>query len=135
MPQSKEQLFNDFVQFVTQHGLGVIHIRDPRQDVPPECGFIRARLPGEAIFTSVGIVKFRTREEAVTACETFAEHSEVPLEWQMNFPRADPKTFSSPTFSEAHALAQSRWLRWKRALRACWPSWSRHIAGPDRATT
>ena len=60
MPQSKEQLFNDVVQFVTQYGLGVIHTRDPRQDVPPECGCIRVRLPGEAIFTSVGIVQFRT---------------------------------------------------------------------------
>jgi hypothetical protein len=135
MSQSKEQLFNDFVQLVTQHGQGVGYTRDPHRDVPPECGFIRVRLPGERIFTSVGIVKFRTREEGVTACEAFAEHSEAPLEWQMNFPRASPLTFSSPTFAEAHALAQSRWLRWKRALRAWWPSGSRHVAGPDRATT
>jgi hypothetical protein len=134
MPQSKEQLFNDFVQFVTQHGWGVVHTRDPRQDVPPECGFIRVRLPGEASFTSVGIVKFRTRKEGVTACKTFAEYSEAPLEWQMNFPRASPQTFRSPTFAEAHAVAQSRWLRWKRALSAWWPSWSRHATGPDSAT-
>ncbi len=135
MPQSKEQLFNDFVQLVTQQGVGVVYIRDPRQDVPPMCGFIRVRLPGETLFTSVGIVTFRTREEGVTACEVFAERSEVPLEWQMNFPRASPQTFSSPTFAAAHALAQSRWLRWKRALRAWWPAWSHHIARPDRATT
>ena len=135
MPQSKEQLFNDFVQFVTQHGLGVTHIRDPRQDVPLECGFIRVRLPGEAIFTSVGIVQFRGREEGLAACKAFAERSAAPLEWQMNFPREYPKTFTSPTFAEAHALAQSRWLRWKRALRAWWPSGSRHVAAPDRATT
>ena len=135
MSQSKEQLFNDFVQLVTQHGQGVVYIRDPHRDVPPECGFIRVRLPGERIFTSVGIVKFRTREEGVTACEAFAAHSETPLEWQMNFPRASPQTFSSPTFAEAHAVAQSRWLRWQRALRAWWPPWSRHVAGPDRATT
>src|SRR5262249_22739272 len=135
MPQSKEQLFSAFVQFITQQGVGVIHIRDPRQDVPPECGFIRVRLPGEAIFTSVGIVQFHTGEAGVTACETFAERSEVPLQWQMNFPREYPKIFSSPTFTEAHTLAQSRWLRWKRALRAWWPAWSRHVAEPDRATT
>src|SRR5262245_47750891 len=135
MPQSKEQLFNDFVQFVTQHGLGLVHIRDPRQDVPPECGFIRVRLPGETLFTSVGIVEFRTREEGVRACEVFAERSEVPLEWQMNFPRASPQTFLSSTFTEAHALAQSRWLWWKRVLKAWWPSWSRHVAGSDRVTT
>ena len=135
MSQSKEQLFNDFVQLVTQHGQGVVYIRDPHRDVPPECGFIRVRLPGERIFTSVGIVKFRTRAEGVTACEAFAACSEVPLEWQMNFPRASPQTFSSPTFAEVHAVAQSRWLRWKRALSAWWPPWSRHAARPDRATT
>ena len=135
MSQSKEQLFNDFVQFVTQRDWGVVYIRDPHRDVPPECGFIRVRLPGEAIFTSVGIVQFRTREEGVTACETFTERSATPLEWQMNFPREYPKTFASPTFAEAHALAQSRWLRWKRALRAWWPSGSRPVVRPDRATT
>ena len=135
MPQSKEQLFNDFVQLVTQHCQGVVYIRDPHRDVPPECGFIRVRLPGEVIFTSVGIVKFRTREEAVAACEAFAAHNETPLEWQMNFPRASPQTFSSPMFAAAHALAQSRWLRWKRTLCAWLPAWSPHVARPDRATT
>ena len=135
MPQSKEQLFNDFVQFITQFNLGAIHMRDPRQDVPPECGFIRVRLPGEASFTSVGIVKFRTQQEGVQACKTFAEHHEAPLEWQMNFPRAYPQTFTSPTFAEAHALAQSRWLRWKRALQAWWPAGARQVARPDGATT
>ena len=135
MPQSKEQLFNDFVNFVTQHGWGVVYTRDPRQDVPSDCGFIRVRLPGEVMFTSIGTMKFRTREEGMTACQAFAEHSETPLEWQMNFPRTAPQTFSSPTFAEAHALAQSRWYRWKRALGAWWPSGSRHNARPDRATT
>ena len=135
MPQSKEQLFNDFIQFVTQHGWGVVYARDPRQDVPPDCGFIRVRLPGEAMFTSVGIVKFRLREEGVAVCQTFAERSETPLEWQMNFPRTAPQTFSSPTFAEAHALAQSRWCRWKRALGAWWPAGARHSAKPDGATT
>ena len=135
MPQSKEQLFNDFIQFVTQHGWGAVYTRDPRQDVPPDCGFIRVRLPGEVMFTSIGTMKFRTREEGMTACQAFAEHSEMPLEWQMNFPRTAPQTFSSPTFAEAHALAQSRWCRWKRALGAWWPSGSRHGARPDGATT
>jgi hypothetical protein len=51
MPQSKEQVFNDFVQFVTQHGWGVVYTRDPRQDVPSDCGFIRVRLPGEAVIS------------------------------------------------------------------------------------
>jgi hypothetical protein len=135
MPQSKEQLFNDFLQFVTQRGWGVVYTRDPRQDVPSDCGFIRVRLPGEAMFTSVGIVKFRLQEEGMAACKVFAESGETPLEWQMNFPRTLPQTFSSPTFAAAHALAQSRWWRWKRALGAWWPSGSRHIARPDRVTT
>jgi hypothetical protein len=135
MPQSKEQLFNTFVEFVTQRGLGVVYTRDPRQDVPPDCGFIRVRLPGEVMFTSVGMVKFRLQEEGMATCKTFAEHSETPLEWQMNFPRLPPQTFSSPTFAEEHAIAQSRWCRWKRALRAWWPSGFRHAARPDRATT
>jgi hypothetical protein len=135
MSQGKEQLFNDFVQFVTQHGWGVVYARDPRQEVPPDCGFIRARLPGDVMCTSLGIVKFRTREEGVAACQAFAEGSETPLEWQMNFPRTPPQTFSSPAFAEAHALAQSRWCRWKRALRAWWPAGARDGARPDRATT
>jgi hypothetical protein len=135
MPQSKAQLFNDFVQFVTQHGWGVVYARDPRQDVPPDCGFIRVRLAGEVMFTSVGIVKFRTREEGVAACQTFAERNGTPLEWQMNFPRTSSQTFSSPTFAEEHAIAQSRWCQWKRALRAWWPLGSRHGARPDRAPT
>ncbi len=135
MPQSKEQLFNAFVQFVTQRGWGVVHTRDPHQDMPPDCGFIRVRLPGEVMFTSVGLVRFRTREEGVTACQAFADRSETPLEWQMNFPRMPPQTFASPTFAEEHALAQSRWCRWKRALGAWWPSGARHSAKPDRATT
>jgi len=42
MPQSKEQLFNGFIQFVTQHGWGVVYTRDPRQEVPSDCGFMRA---------------------------------------------------------------------------------------------
>ena len=135
MPQGKEQLFNDFVQFVTQHGWGVVSHATRAREVPPDCGFIRVRLPGEVMFTSVGIVKFRTQEEGVAACQAFAERSETPLEWQMNFPRIPPQTFSSPTFAEEHTLAQSRWCRWKRTLGAWWPSGSRHGAGPDRATT
>jgi hypothetical protein len=134
MPQNKEQLFNDFLQFVTQHGWGVVYTRDPRQDVPSDCGFIRMRLPGETMFSSAGIVKFRTREEGVAACQAFTERSETPLEWQMNFPRTPPQTFSSPTFAEVHGLAQSRWCRWKRALGAWWPSGSRHDASSDRVT-
>jgi hypothetical protein len=90
MPQSKEQLFNDFVQCLTQRGWGVVYTRDPRQDVPPDGGFIRMRLPGEVLFSSVGIVRFRTPEEGVEACRVFAERSETPLEWQMNFPRMPP---------------------------------------------
>lgn len=67
MPQSKEQLFNDFIQFVTQQGWGVVYTRDPRQEVPPDCGFIRIHLPGEVMFMSVGIVKFRLQEEGLAA--------------------------------------------------------------------
>jgi hypothetical protein len=79
-----------------------------RQDVPPDCAFIRVRLPGEVLFSSVGIVRFLTSQKGVAACRVFAERSETPLEWQMNFLRMPPKTFSSPTFAEEQALAQSR---------------------------
>lgn len=129
MPQSKEAIFNDFVNLVTQQGWGVVYTRDPRHDVPPDCGFLRVRFPGEVLFTSVGLVKFRTREEGVTACQVFAERRTEPLEWQINFPRTPLQTFPSPTFAEAHALTQSRWRRWQRALRAWWPVRSRHGQG------
>src|SRR3989442_9373275 len=105
MPQSKAQLFNAFIQFVTQHGWGVVYPRDPLQDVPPACGFIRVRVPGETLFTSGGIVNFRTREEGVAACQALVKRSETPLEWQMNFPRTPPQTLTSPTFAQAHAGA------------------------------
>jgi hypothetical protein len=88
MPQSKEQLFNTFLHFTTQHGWGVVYTRDPRQAVPPDCGFIRVRVPWEVMFTSVGMVKFRLQEEGMAACKAFAERSETPLEWQMNFPHS-----------------------------------------------
>ena len=68
MPKSREQLFDDFVQFVTQHGYGAVYTRDSHQSVPPDCGFLRFRAPGGTIFTSAGTVKFRTREGGVTAC-------------------------------------------------------------------
>jgi hypothetical protein len=112
MPQCKEQLFKDFVQLVTQQAWGIVYIREPRQDVPPDCGFVRMRLPGEQLFTSVGMVRFLTREEGMAACKMFAERSTEPLEWQMNFPHLPPQTFASPTFAEAHAVARSRWRRW-----------------------
>jgi hypothetical protein len=123
MLQRKEQLFKDFVQFVTQQGCGVVYIRDPRQDVPSDCGFVRVRLPGEQLSTSVGIVRFLTREEGMMACKMFAECSAEPVEWQMNFPRMPPQTFASPTFAEAQAVAGSRWRQWKRALRTWVPAW------------
>jgi len=106
-----DQLFDEFVCFATQHGYGERYTRDPRQAVPPDCGFVRFRTPGGVLFASAGLVKFRTREEGVTACQTFAECSATPMEMQMNFPRAAPHTFSSPTFAEAQAVTQSRWRR------------------------
>ena len=132
MPQSKEELFNTFVQWVTHHGWGFGYRRDPRQAVPSDCAFIRVRCPGEVLFTSVGIVQFRTQEEGVMACQKFAKSSMEPFEWQMNFPRMTARAFASPTFAEAHVLAQSRWYRWKRALRSWWPTWWR--TAPERAT-
>lgn len=134
MSQSKEALFNAFVQWVTQHGWGIVYTRDPRQAVPSDCAFIRVRCPGEVLFTSVGLVQFRTPEEGVTACQRFAEGSTEPCAWQMNFPRTSPQTFASSTFAEAHALAQSRWYRWKSALRAWWPTGSRSGSKADRMT-
>jgi hypothetical protein len=132
MLQSKEELFNAFVQWVTQHGWGCGYRRDPRQAVPPDCAFLRVRYPGEVLFTSVGIVQFRTSEEGVMACQKFAEGSTEPLEWQMNFPCTNAQTFTSPVFAEAHALAQSRWYRWTRVLRAWWPTWLRPGPRADR---
>jgi hypothetical protein len=113
-----DQLFDAFVHFVTQHDYGERYTRDPRQAVPPDCGFVRFRTPGGVLFTSAGLVKFRTREEGVTACQAFAARSATSMEVQMNFPRAAPHTFSSPTFAAAQAATQSRWQRWKRALGA-----------------
>ena len=113
-----DQLFDEFVHFVTQHGYGEGYTRDPRHAVPPDCGFVRFRVPGGVLFTSTGLVKFRTREEGVTACQTFAARSAAPMEVQMHFPRAAPHTFASSTFAAAQAATQRRWHRWTRALGA-----------------
>ena len=77
--------------------------------------------PGGGLYTSAGIVQFRQREEGFTACQTLVEHHDDPLELQMNFPGETPRMFTSPSFAEAHALTQSRWRRWKRAVGAWWP--------------
>jgi hypothetical protein len=92
------------------------YTRDPHQTVPPDCGFVRFRTPGGVLFTSAGLVKFRTREEGVTACQAFAACSAAPMEVQMHFPHAAPHTFASPRFAAAQAVTQSRWHRWTRAL-------------------
>ena len=116
MLKDTAQLFDELVHFVTQHGCGEVYTRDPHQAVPPDCGFVRFRTPGGVLFTSAGLVKFRTWEEGVMACKTFAERSVTPMEIQMNFPRASPYTFASPTFAEAQAATQSRWHWLKRTL-------------------
>jgi hypothetical protein len=120
MPKVKELLFADFVKFIAQHGYGEVYIRDPHQCVPPDCGFVRFRYPGAMLFTSAGIVKFRKQEEGFMACKTFVEHSDEPIELQMNFPREPPQNFPSPTFAEEHEVAQSRWLRLKRSFDLWW---------------
>ena len=119
MPTGQEQLFEDFVHFAAKQGSGAVYQRDPHQAVPPGCVFVRFRAPGEGGFTSAGIVQFRQREEGFTACKTFVASRDKPIELQMNFPRELPQNFPSPTFAEAHQVAMSRWLRWKRAL-GCW---------------
>ena len=73
MLKDTAQLFDELVYFVTQHGYGEVYTRDPRQEVPADCGFVRFRTPGGVLFTSAGLVKFRTREDGVTACQAFAE--------------------------------------------------------------
>ena len=113
-----DQLFDEFVHFIMQHSSGERYTRDPHQAVPPDCGFVRFRTPGGVLFTSAGLVKFHTREEGVTACQTFAARSATPMEVHMHFPRAAPHTFASPTFAAAQAATQSRWHRWKCALGA-----------------
>ena len=120
MPKGKEQVFADFVQFTVQQGYGVGYIRDSHQPVPPDCGFVRFRYPGGGLFTAAGIVQFRQREEGFTACKTFVASRDKPIELRMNFPRESPQNFPSPTFAEAHQVAKSRWLRWKRALGSWW---------------
>jgi hypothetical protein len=62
------QLFDELVHFVTQYGYGEVYTRDPRQAVPADCGFVRFRTPGGVLFTSTGLVQFRTRGAGVTAC-------------------------------------------------------------------
>ena len=122
MPKGKDQLFADFGHFVVTQAYGAIYQRDPRQAVPPDCGFIRFRSPGSGLFNAAGIIQFRQRDDGVTACQAFVASSDEPLELQMNFPNETPCNFASPTFAEAHADAQSRWRRWKRAVRAWWPA-------------
>jgi len=65
MLKDTAQLFDALVHFVTQQGYGEVYTRDPRQEVPPDCGFVRFRTPGGVLFTSAGLVKFCTREEGV----------------------------------------------------------------------
>ena len=121
MPKNKEQLFEDFVKFLTQQGYGEGYTRPQNQSVPPDCGFVRFRYPGAALFTAAGLVKFHKREDGFTACKAFAENSDEPIELQMNFPKEGPQNFPSPTFAKEHAIAQSRWLRWKRSFGSWWP--------------
>src|SRR5262245_12913916 len=115
MLKDAAQLFDALVQFVTQHGYGEVHTRDPRQEVPPDCGFVRYRTPGGVLFTSAGLVKFRTREEGVTACQAFAARRATPMEVQMNFPRASPPTFTSHPSAAAQAATARRRPRGKPA--------------------
>jgi hypothetical protein len=122
MPKGKDQLFADFGHFVVTQDYGAVYQRDPRQSVPPDCGFIRFRSPGSGLFNAAGIIKFRQRDDGVKACQAFVASSDEPLELQMNFPSETPRNFASPIFAEAHADAQSRWRRWKRAVRAWWPA-------------
>ena len=118
MLKGKDQLFADFGHFVMTQGYGEVYQRDPRQAVPPDCGFIRFRSPGSGLFNAAGIIKFRQRDDGVKACQAFVASSDEPLELQMNFPSETPRNFASPTFAEAHADAQSRWRRWQRAVHA-----------------
>jgi hypothetical protein len=120
MPTVQEQLFEDFVHFAATHGSGAVYQRDLHQSVPPGCVFVRFRAPGEGSFTFAGIVQFRQREEGFTACKTFVASRDKPIELRMNFPREIPQNFPSPTFAEAHQVAQSRWRRWQRALGSWW---------------
>ena len=55
MPKNKEQLFEDFVKFLTQQGYGEGYTRPQNQSVPPDCGFVRFRYPGAALFTLAGV--------------------------------------------------------------------------------
>jgi len=104
----QEQLFEDFVHFAAQHGSGAVYQRDPHQSVPPGCVLVRLRAPGEGRFTFAGIVQFHQRQEGLTACKTLVASRDQPLELRMNFPHEIPQNFPSPTFVEAHQVAQSR---------------------------
>ena len=120
MPRGKEQLFEDFVKFIVQHGHGEGYTRDPHQYVPSDCGFVRFRYPGALLFTSAGVARFHKQAEGFRACKTFVEKSNEPIELQMNFPKESPRNFPSPTFAEEHEAAQSRWLRLKRSFGLWW---------------
>jgi hypothetical protein len=113
-------LFEDFVTFIAQHGYGEGYSRDPHQYVPSDCGFVRFRYPGSRLFTSAGMVRFRTQEEGFMACKTFVVHSDEPIELQMSFPRESPQNFPSPTFAREHEAAQYRWLQLKRSFGLWW---------------
>ena len=77
MPKGKDQLFADFGHFVVTQDYGAIYQRDPRQSVPPDCGFIRFRSPGSGLFNAAGIIKFRQRHDGVKACQAFVAASAV----------------------------------------------------------
>ena len=121
MPKGKDELFADFGHFVVTQGYGEVYQREPRQAVPSDGGFIRFRCPTGGLFTAAGIIRFHQREDGEKACQAFVAGSAEPLEVQMNFPKESPRTFASPTFAEAEAMAQGRWHRWKRALHTWWP--------------
>ena len=120
MPTVQDQLFEDFVYFAAKQGFGAVYQRDLHQSVPSDCIFVRFRSPGEGSFAFAGIVQFRQREEGFTACKTFVASRDKPIELQMNFAGEIRQNFPSPTFAEAHQVAKSRWLRWKRALGSWW---------------
>jgi len=74
MRKVTDQLFDELVHFVTQHGYGERYTRDPRQAVPSDCGFVRFRTPGGVLFTAAGLVKFHTREEGGQTSSRFPLH-------------------------------------------------------------
>jgi hypothetical protein len=85
MPKGTDQRFADFGHFVVTQGYDEIYQRDPRQAVPPDCGFIRFRFPGSGLFTKACQVFVYEVDEQIGAIPKHPEAHLWPSMVQCSF--------------------------------------------------